>query len=415
MATEYLPQMTSNVAPAPFAVTASSNVANAFLATNSSLTDFWEPATSGNSEYIQVDLGVAVQLTNIDVLCGSTGSPSAISISGSNNNSTFTSIQNFTGLVFVSGIHTSLVFSSLTVPYRYYRLTLTAQGGSPSNIQNLRFRRTSATQSKVPGVQSPIRHPLSYIRGNLGDINLLSSPKALTNYAKVLFKSDGAVVRPVIGQIFPRGYAVSKFDVVIHPTQATNIAAYTGVTGSFQVRQISGISGASPYAADLNAACGSPWQPTGTFCNAIYPNDQDVFWKSTAQNAATWSTGGVNGKGVLVLDMGLVSQFNSINVFQMFGDDKVTHIQFFTHASTSSTFPVHTDSGWVAIQPEQVVSAGAAGIGSYQAGNGSIVSLPTKYSFPTISSRYLKVHARNTGAYGGGGYCEIGGLKIFNI
>jgi len=187
----------------------------------------------------------------------------------------------------------------------------------------------------------------------------------------------------------------------------TNLANGTFSGGNATVIQIEALGGASAYNSDLTLDCLMSWNPQGSLCNSSDIDSQTQSTKQNNNSGATWNTGGngYNAIGVLVIDLGAVQNIEALQVYQMFSDGKVTHIQFFTHSETSIA-PDHTDAGWVSLTPEQLVGAGDI--------SGNTVTLPTSIPVASTAARYLKVHVRNDGSYGDASYIELRSIKIFD-
>lgn len=220
-------------------------------------------------------------------------------------------------------------------------------------------------------------------------------------------------MRPTEGQLFPRGYPIASQTIVAGGVvEDPNLFNYSSIA----LKEMASVGGGSPYLSNLTSACGaSTYQPTGSFCNILFPNAKDVMWKHSPDAGATWSAPGFTGTGVLVVDLLSSKAINQVNVFQMFSDSKATHIQMYGHASTSATAPGHTDSGWYSLFAENTIGAGTTGYLGYTLGGGGLVSTPTVISFSQVTTRYVKIHVRNTGANGGGEWIELGGIKLFNV
>lgn len=415
MTTIYSPtNLTSNTSNGFLIASASSNNADAWLAFNSSIIDYWSPSVSTTGEYLQIDLGVSVSITLVRVMCDtSVNTPTAITIAGSNNGLTFTNVTAFTGLTFTSNTFTDLAIALPTnIQYRFYRLILVNQNGVTNRITSVEFNRTSSSAfRKVTINPSSIKQINTVVDIPYWDVQLERQTKSVSGYATIKTNASGVILRPTQGQIFPRGYPVTSQNIIINSVTAVNVAD----SASISLKQITGFGGVTPYLANLTAACGVAYQPLGSFCNRLYKDAQDVIWKYQKSDAATWNCTGFVGTGVLVIDLLNSVSFNRACIFQMFDDGKITHIELFSHPSTSNTFPVNTDSNWVSVGSEVAVGAGTIGYLGYQPSNGGISSNPTEINFSTITSRYLKLHCRNTGVLGEGQYIELGGFKLFNV
>jgi hypothetical protein len=416
MTTIYSPiNLTSNTSNGVLVPSASTNSTDAWLAFNSSASDYWSPTVSTTGEFLQIDLGVSVAVNLVRVLCDtSVATPTAITISGSANGSSFTTITALTGLTFTTGVFTDLV---VTIPtntvYRYYRLVLVNQNGAASRIISAQFCRTSSSVYGTTTINPTLVKSATTITDvPYWDSQLERPTKSVSNYATVKLNVAGEVLRPVQGQIFPRGYPIKSQTITINPVTEPNLFNFSLI----QLEEMTGFGGVTPYLSNLTSACGAQaYQPTGSFCNILYPDDKNAMWKHSLQMGATWNAPSFTGTGVLVVDLLSSKTFNQVNVFQMFDDSKATHIQMYSHPSTSGTAPGHTDSSWSSLFTETTIGAGTTGYSGYTLGAGALLSTPTVISFSAATSRYVKIHLRNTGALGGGQYIELGGIKLFNV
>jgi hypothetical protein len=394
---------------------ASSNAVNSWLAFNGNNSDYWSPITSTSTEYLQIDLGISVAINLVRIMCDiSIGYPTSIVISGSTTGSSFTTISTLNSLVFTANTFTDLdIVIPVNTVYRYYRVILNNQNGSISRLSSIQFCRKSSTDfNSVVVQQSKVKQVTTIIDVPYWNTQLDKQSKSVSGYATVKTNASGIILRPTQGQIFPRGYPIKSETITINPINQPNLLNITNIA----LKQITGFGGATPYLTDLTSVCGSQsYQPTGSFCNILYPDDKDVIWKYSPASGATWACPGYAGTGVLVIDLLAVKSFNQLNIFQMFSDGKITHLQLYSHPSSSAAYPVNTDSGWASVASEIVVGTGISGYQGFSITNGSVVSNPTVLSFAAITSRYLKIHVRNTGVLGSNQYIEIGGLKLFNV
>lgn len=409
-----LPEMSSNNLPSPFTIAASSSLSNAWTAFNSN-TDYWEPASSANTEYLEIDLGIPTVVNTLAITCSSGGlSLAGIMVQASNNATTFTTLVTFNSLAFTAGIASLLTFSN-NIAYRYYRLVLVNQNSQIARIQYVQIGRQlvitsvsdSSAQSRFAEVVQATADPL---------LQIIRTPVSIQNISVVNSGNNSISTRPTQGQIFPRGLSLASATIQYNPITAPNLVNYTANPTGFKIAAIAVLSG-SIYDSDLASGCNLnlQWKPHGTFCNTLYPDDQSVFWKTNADSGATWQNTPGTTVGVLVLDLGASTAFNDIKVFQKFSSGKVTHTRAFIHGSTSSTAPLHTDTSWVPLANESVIGPGSTGYNGLRTSDASIISLPTAISFPEATSRYIKLEFRNTGLYGSSGWLEVGGIKIFNL
>jgi hypothetical protein len=136
--------MTSNILPAPFVASASSAAgANlAYIAFNGSLANGWQTASS-TTGWLQIDRGSAGSTALGSYAIASTSNagfgsvcPSAFTLQGSNNGSTWTTLDTRTAETgwTASQVRTYTCNSPTGIPYRYYRLDVTASNGGASIV-----------------------------------------------------------------------------------------------------------------------------------------------------------------------------------------------------------------------------------------------------------------------------------------
>lgn len=187
-----------------------------------------------------------------------------------------------------------------------------------------------------------------------------------------------------------------------------NFMRGTSTGGTASVVLWGAINGAVQYGgAGLGTTCNEVWRPFGTLCDeAPNTNSMTTSTKINQNSGITWNSGGANGVGIFVVDLGATQTFNLAQVYQMFSDGKTTHVRGFYHPSTSSTPPSLTDAGWIEMFPETLIGAGVL--------SGSNVTQPTNINFNSTTARYVRFYARNDGRYGSGSYIETRSIKLFS-
>jgi len=156
------------------------------------------------------------------------------------------------------------------------------------------------------------------------------------------------------------------------------------------------------YAQSIN--CSNNWRWEQILCDpSSRTNDLHYLTKLSQHSGLTTSNS--SGREIyVVVDLGTSRIFNSLRVFQMFSDGKVTQASLFVNSTTGSSRPSYNDSGWQ-LAGQSVVGQGINNI--------STVSCPTAISLGTQNSRYVKLVFKNTGEYGNSSYLEVGGVKLF--
>lgn len=133
--------MTSNTAPSPYVASASTEYPGfpAYKSFNSSLVSFWS-SNGALPQWIQIDVGSSQLASKYMVQNrwdNATNQPTAWTLEGSNNGSTWTSVDSRTKAVGVGG---AVYFYDMTSPgtYRYWRWTITgSNSGSNADFANL--------------------------------------------------------------------------------------------------------------------------------------------------------------------------------------------------------------------------------------------------------------------------------------
>lgn len=182
--------------------------------------------------------------------------------------------------------------------------------------------------------------------------------------------------------------------------------------GSASVVEI-GVSsgGGGVYNGSLDAPCTYSWSASGTLCDDDIYSDfvSDVIWGSGYdRTGSTWSTyGDPTTVGYLIVDLGAARTIGSFSVFQMFSDGKVTHVQIFAHSSSADPHPAQTDGAWAEL------TAGMTQVGAQTVVDDRVTDPLRINLVAPVSTRYLKIHAKNDGSLGNPSYIEIRSIKAF--
>jgi len=183
---------------------------------------------------------------------------------------------------------------------------------------------------------------------------------------------------------------------------AINGSVYAGISGNYTGEQVN--------ANDGDPNCKSAWRWFHILCDpGQYQNDLNYLYKPSFATGLTVTNSPGSTSGYVVIDLGTTRNFNSLRVFQMFSDGKVTHAEIYAHSNTGSSMPAYNTSGWTR-KGSSVVGAGArdpSGCSSPCVGD------PTVISFASTSARYVKLIFRNDGRHGNSSYIEVGGVKLF--
>jgi hypothetical protein len=127
--------MTSNTAPSPYVASASSELNPAWKAFDGT-TGMW--TSTGSTGWLKLDLGSAKSLGKYGWKSGPSGNPQQHprnwTFSGSNDNSTFNTVDTQTAIASVGSSVTQLFTMSPTVAYRFWKFDVTVINGG-SNVE----------------------------------------------------------------------------------------------------------------------------------------------------------------------------------------------------------------------------------------------------------------------------------------
>lgn len=117
-------------------------------------------------------------------------------------------------------------------------------------------------------------------------------------------------------------------------------------------------------------------------------------------------------KAFQIVDLQGDVNIGALQIYQMFSDGKVTHVEMLKHNSTGDEWPTYADAGW-----SQVVERTAVGEGNFVETDGledgSVVVDPTTISFTSTNARYVMFVFYNDGSHGDRWWIEVGGVKLF--
>ena len=117
-------------------------------------------------------------------------------------------------------------------------------------------------------------------------------------------------------------------------------------------------------------------------------------------------------KAFQIVDLQNAVYIGALQVYQMFSDGKVTHVEMLKHDSIEDTWPTYLDSGWVQIVDRTTVEEGNyLEVDGLE--DGSVVVEPTTITFSPTSARYVMFVFYNDGRYGEPSWVEVGGIKLF--
>jgi hypothetical protein len=128
-----------------------------------------------------------------------------------------------------------------------------------------------------------------------------------------------------------------------------------------------------------------------------------------------------NSVSFIVVDLGQVSTFSSLEVYQMWNSDGlVTHVEMFV-SSMTDTWPIQSLPSWTSVAGGIGEDAGLVELGAIQTGTSPLPltnEAVTVFNFSEVSGRYVMFYFANDGRYendqsGTNGYIEVAGVKLF--
>lgn len=112
----------------------------------------------------------------------------------------------------------------------------------------------------------------------------------------------------------------------------------------------------------------------------------------------------------VVIDLGVVATFSSLEVYQMIDSDgNVTAISMDVSSVTGDTSPTQGDGSWTEVVPNSVVVDESDFTGSAPFTNTDV----STFDFADTTGRYVVLYMENDGSYENDEYIEVGGAKLF--
>ena len=151
--------------------------------------------------------------------------------------------------------------------------------------------------------------------------------------------------------------------------------------------------------------CSAPWMFDQILCDPGDNKDNPYRLTRLSPSAGlTFYNAPAGNRAFVVIDLKQVRQFNTLRVFQMFSDGKVTDAAMSTSSTYGDNWPMFDDQSWTEVVPRSPVTAGAE--------SGGIGRCPTVFGFTPAIARYVRLDLWNTAAYGGDTYVEVAGAKL---
>ncbi len=112
----------------------------------------------------------------------------------------------------------------------------------------------------------------------------------------------------------------------------------------------------------------------------------------------------------VVIDLGVVATFSSLEVYQMIDSDgNVTAISMDVSSATGDTSPTQGDDSWTNVVPTSPVVDESDFVGSAPYTNTDV----STFDFDDTTGRYVVLYMENDGSYEQDEYIEVGGAKLF--
>jgi hypothetical protein len=179
-----VPVMTADNAPSPYVASASSTYSGsypAYAAFDGNAATRWATPSGTHTGWLKIDIGTAKAITGYRILSYSSQSPTDWTVQGSNNDSTWTTLDTRTGQQPTT--LTTFSFTNSTA-YRYYKLDITACYGTDDLIGIVQFE---PIESIVDSETSPKQISI------FGDTKI----KYTEDYRSCIFKDDASTA-PII-------------------------------------------------------------------------------------------------------------------------------------------------------------------------------------------------------------------------
>jgi LPXTG-motif cell wall-anchored protein len=165
------------------------------------------------------------------------------------------------------------------------------------------------------------------------------------------------------------------------------------------------------------ADCEDSWTSWALLCDpAPTTNQKGVLTQFSVDIGYTSSMDDQNTVSFIVVDLGQVSTFSSLEIYQMWDSDgQVTHVEMFVSSTVTDTWPVQSDPSWTSVTGGIGEVAGEVALGTIQTGDAPSLTneAETVFNFSEVSGRYVMFYFANDGRYDEDGYIEVAGVKLF--
>lgn len=156
--------------------------------------------------------------------------------------------------------------------------------------------------------------------------------------------------------------------------------------------------------------CTAIWDIVLILCDPAPTTDaRGSLSQASVHTGFIWAMDDQESTGFVVLDLGQVSTFNSLEVYQMRrSDGQATHAELFVSSAASDTWPTQGDDSWTS------VVSGTVADGPDQTETAPLINTAvTTYDFAATSGRYVMLYVQNDGSYDADDYIEAAGAKLF--
>ena len=173
------------------------------------------------------------------------------------------------------------------------------------------------------------------------------------------------------------------------------------------------------------ADCEDTWTSWALLCDpAPTTNQRGVITQFDEDVGYTSAMDSQNSVSFIVVDLGQVSTFSSLEIYQMWDSDGlVTHVEMFV-SSMTDTWPIQSLPSWTSVAGGIGEDAGLVALGAAQTGTAEIApnflknEAVTVFNFSEVSGRYVMFYFANDGRYENDqsdtdGYIEVAGVKLF--
>jgi hypothetical protein len=163
--------------------------------------------------------------------------------------------------------------------------------------------------------------------------------------------------------------------------------------------------------------CAEDWLTAHLLCDpSPNKNARGIITQDSEDVGYTSDMSAQDSVSFIVVDLGQISTFYSLEVYQMWGaDGNVSHAQMFVSPTLTDTWPVQSDPSWVSVAGGIGNDAGVVELGVTQGGTAPLLtnSAVTVFDFPEVTGRYVMFYFANDGRYADDDYIEVAGVKLF--